>query len=315
MELDLSKPLYGFFRAKVVDNKDPEKFGRVKVWIPELMPEVEDTKGLWARPGNNPVGGRNMEDDSDHHYMGSSYVPKKGSWLFIFFENGNPNLPYYFGSLDIENTPVLPECQTGNYEEKWVIFKSHEGRTIVISDDISDARLEITGKKRQISEPPTGDAASVYTIDGNQNVILIDEMPGREKILIRTYKGDYIHIDIDEQQLQAYFKKDILIKTDGSIHLEAGEDIRVKANKSMYLEAILDMFKKAGMNIQDESGADFHLKAGANMHMGTGALHHTKAGGVIARDGASIADQSGAAVAPESSDAAEPDPPEGDRDT
>jgi len=75
MELDLSKPLYGFFRAKVVDNKDPEKFGRVKVWIPELMPEIEDTKGLWARPGNNPVGGRNMEDDDSHHYMGSSFVP------------------------------------------------------------------------------------------------------------------------------------------------------------------------------------------------------------------------------------------------
>jgi len=353
MELDLSKPLYGFFRAKVVDNKDPEKFGRVKVWIPELMPEVEDTKGLWARPGNNPVGGRNMEDDDDHHYMGSSFVPKKGSWLFIFFENGNPNLPYYFGSLDIENTPVLPECQSGNYEQKWVILKSHLGRAIVISDDISDCRVEITGKKRKIKEPPTGDIESVYKIDENQNVILIDEMIGREKILIRTYKGDYIHIDIDEQQLQAYFKNDIIIKTDGSLHFEASKDIRIKAGKSAYLETTLDIFRKAGMNIQDESGADFHLKSGANMNQEasidcnrksganindesgadcnrksgaatkdqSGAIHSTLAGGLISRDGSGIADQSGASVpagtatAAESSDPAEPDPPEGNRDT
>jgi len=67
---------FGFYRAKVLENKDPEKFGRIKVWVPDIMPEIEpeihpkelnDTvdgfnvtidKGLWAYPANNPVGGR-----------------------------------------------------------------------------------------------------------------------------------------------------------------------------------------------------------------------------------------------------------------
>ena len=216
----MKKPLFGTYRSKVVDNKDPEKFGRVMLWIPDIMPDVPDNQGLWARPANNPVGGRNIEENSEHHYMGSSYIPKIGSWMFCFFEGGNVNRPYYFGSLDLENTPVLPENQVGtNYEDKWTIFKSHEGRCIVVSDDdpkTGDPRVEITGKKQLLSDPPTGNIGSVYKIEGNQTTILLDERKGKEKILIKTHKGDYLHIDIDEQQLQAYFKNDIRIQTDKS---------------------------------------------------------------------------------------------------
>jgi uncharacterized protein involved in type VI secretion and phage assembly len=94
--------IFGNYRALVVNNKDREQFGRVMVWIPDLMPEVDRTKGLWARPANNPLGGRNMEGSDDHHYVGTSYIPKKGSWVFVFFEGGNINRPYYFGALDLK---------------------------------------------------------------------------------------------------------------------------------------------------------------------------------------------------------------------
>ena len=128
----VTERLYGNYRAKVVDNKDKEKFGRVRVWIPDLMPQIDDTQGLWARPANNPLGGRNQPanqpgggDLEEHHYMGSSYIPKIGSWTFVFFESGNINRPYYFGALELENTKVLPENQLGtNYEDKWTILKT-----------------------------------------------------------------------------------------------------------------------------------------------------------------------------------------------
>jgi len=40
---------FGMYRSRVIDNKDPEMFGRVKIQIPDLMPEIldDDTKGLW----------------------------------------------------------------------------------------------------------------------------------------------------------------------------------------------------------------------------------------------------------------------------
>ena len=197
MDEGVTNRLYGNYRAEVIDNKDTDKFGRVKVWIPDLMPDIPKQKGLWARPANNPVGGRNAEGDSESHYMGTSYIPKKGSWVWVFFETGNINRPYYFGALDLQNTKVLPENQLGsNYEDKWTIFKSHKGRTIIISDDPDDRRVEITGRKKKLTgDSPTGGTDSVYEIDANQNTILLDERSGQEKILIRTYKGDFIHID------------------------------------------------------------------------------------------------------------------------
>jgi len=293
----MKKPLFGTYRSKVVDNKDPEKFGRVMLWIPDIMPDVPDNQGLWARPANNPVGGRNMEENSEHHYMGSSYIPKIGSWMFVFFEGGNVNRPYYFGALDLENTPVLPENQLGtNYEDKWTIFKSHMGRCIVVSDDPDDERVEITSKKRQISNPPTGDLESVYQIDGNMTTVLLDERSGKEKLLIRTRLGDFIHIDIDERQLQLFFESDISIRTNGnlSLQVEGNMDIKVAGN-----------IKQTGLS-------DQHLNAGSKLNMQSGAAMNFKAGAIMALDCVMKFDQSGRS---EKADSSSPTSPVGERDT
>jgi len=294
--MDISNNLNGFYRAKVVGNKDVDFHGRVVVWIPAIMSEIEPTRGILALPANNPVGGRNEEGENEHHYMGTSYIPKRGSWVFVFFESGNPDNPYYFGSCDLENTTVLPECKVGeNFEDKWVIFKSHEGRAIVISDDPDDARVEITGKKRKIAEPPTGDEKSVYEIDENQTTILLDEREGKEKVLIRTYKGDFIHIDIDQQNLQLEFANDINIKCGGQLSIEVTKDIHIK-----------------GQNIFEESVLSTHRSAGLNIHDKAGAGHHTQAGFLIARDCNPIHDNDEQSVEAKES---KPTPPAGDRDT
>jgi len=310
--------IYGNWRAQVVDNKDTQKFGRVLVWVPDLMPEVNKKEGIWARPANNPLGGRNMEADSDHHYMGTSYIPKKGSWVFIFFEGGNINLPYYFGALELENTTVLPENQVGsNYENKWVLLKTHEGRTIVMSDDPDDARTEITGKKRQLSSPPTGDTGSVYTIDDNQTTILFDEREGKEKVLIRTHKGDFFHIDIDEQKLQAEFEGDIIIKTNGKFQVTAEEDIDILSNTG---DVAIESWSgnidiKADSDIKQESGSDFNIRSGGDLNLEASKAMNELAGGVVSIDGTSLSEQSGTAKpAGYASGAAEAEP-QGERDT
>ena len=289
--------LLGNYRAKVINNRDPGKFGRVLIWIPDIMPMVSDAKGIWARPANNPVGGRNLEESDEHHYMGTSYIPKKGSWIFVFFEAGNINRPYYFGALDLENTKVLPENQLGSkYEDKWTIFKSHEGRCIIVSDDPDDERVEITGKKRKLQDPPSGDTSSVYEIDGNQTTILFDEREGKEKVLIRTRQGDFFHIDIDERKLQAFFQSDIVIKSGGSIYFHAIGNINVKATGS----------------INEEAAGDINVKAAGNINKGAAGGISNKAAENISSDGAMIVDQGGASVPAGAAASANP---QGSRDT
>lgn len=295
--MDNDKQEYNsIYRAFVIDNKDPEKQGRVQVWIPDLMPKVSQDKGLWAKPANNPVGGRNNEFDEDHSYMGTCYIPGKGSYVWIFFECGNVNRPYYFGALEPGNVDVLPECKQGDeYQNKWVVFKSREGRCIVISDDPDDRRVEITGKKRKISNKPEGDEDSVYTIDGNQTSILLDERDGKEKILIRTHKGDFLHIDVDEQKLQTQFEKEIIIKSNSKFSLSA-KSIHMKSDSETNVESGGDMNHKSGGNGNYESGGDTNIKAGGNLNT-DGTYHSSQEGSASSASGSS------------------PDSPEGERDT
>jgi hypothetical protein len=310
--------IYGNWRAQVVNNKDREKFGRVLVWIPDLMPEVSPREGIWARPANNPIGGRNMESSKDHYYMGSSYIPKEGAWVFVFFEGGNINLPYYFGALDLENTPVLPENQVGsNYEDKWTLLKSHEGRAIVISDDPDDARTEITGKKRQMKNPPTGDTASVYTIDDNQTTILFDEREGKQKILIRTYKGDYVNIDIEDRKLFAEFESDIEIKTNGNFKLTVQGDIDIKSvTGNTHVETSSGTTDiKSGDSIRQTSGADFNIKAQGNFDYQSSADINGLAAGNMNHDACQLNEQTGLATPSQEAEAATDANPEGERDS
>lgn len=330
---------YGNYRAKVVSNVDKEKFGRVLVYIPDIMPMLPDNRGIWARAANNPIGGRNTQYGKENHYMGSSYIPRKGAWVWIFFEAGNINRPYYFGGLDLENTQVLPENQVGpRYYDKWTIFKSHEGRTIVISDDDFDQRVEITGGKRQLTEPPSGDQASVTQIDGNMTTILLDERNGKQKLLIRTYKGDFLHIDIDDRKLQAFFESDIVIKSNGKILITAKQDIHfVSEEAGIHQKAMtdIDSFSQTGNikttaklgSIETNAALQHNQASGDNMNMRSAkdiAEHgfenvHIRAGINCNIDaGCKLFEQSGRATqAKQAADAAQaiPAEPLGERDT
>lgn len=290
MEREDKSRLSGFYRAQVTDNKDPEMHGKVRIIIPATMPGVIKG-GLWANPANNPIGGLNADGDTQHFYSGSCYIPPIGSWIWVFFENENPNKPYYLGALDLDNTKVLPECQLGSSpEKKWVIYKSHSGRTIVISDDPDDERVEITGKKRQISTPPVGDTSSVYTIDGNQTTILIDERSGSEKVLIKSHKGDYINFDVENQKLQISVQSDIHIKSNGSIYIKAGDSIHLKA----------------GADINIHAGGTVNNKGDGAINIQSGGSINGLASGIISLDGSGVNEMCGTAGAATSATGATP---------
>ena len=309
-----SDKYYGFYRAKVVNNRDESKFGRVLLWIPDIMPLISDKEGIWARPGNNPIGGRNIEDDKENYYTGASYIPKTGSWVWVFFENGNINRPYYWGALDIENTKTLPEVQQGEkFQHKWVIFRSHAGRCIVVSDDLGvDERIEITGKKRKMDNPPSGDEDSVYKIDGNMNTILLDEVKGREKFLIRTRFGDYIHVDIEERELQCYFKNDIKIQTDGNFHLKVKDNIRIEAGINTYLTVGGDIHRKS-KNFYSYASSQTHHVSGIGDWQSTGSVISSQTGGEYLVDSGIEQKEIGASYPALMADPAEPKTPLGYR--
>jgi len=157
--------------------------------------------------------------------------------MWIKFENGNPNRPIYLGAINIEHKKVPPENQLGDeYWNKWTVLRSPMGRVTVISDDPDDERVEITGKKRDYIEGNQNrqeDAtSSVYTIDGNQTTILIDERKDKLKILIKDYKGNYINIKQTDDSFNIFGHGELKVHFEDDVHITFDKDVfaHIKGN-------------------------------------------------------------------------------------
>ncbi len=80
----MSTPLYGKYRAMVVNNIDPLQIGRIQVRTADVKAFVPST---WAMPCV-PVAGMNS---------GVFTVPPVGAGVWIEFERGNINYPIWVG--------------------------------------------------------------------------------------------------------------------------------------------------------------------------------------------------------------------------
>ncbi len=278
-----------------MDLPDYKDYGAVRVFVPDIMdPSLdkdlnEESSGLIAFPANNPLGGRN-EPGKKSHATGTVYVPRVGSWVWVFFSGGNPNRPFYWNALDIKAAMLPPEnriaidgSEIETPHRVYTIIKTYEGRAIIVSDDEATQRIEITGKKSDIDSvnDPEGVAASTYKIDENMTTILFDERTGKEKILIRTRLGDFLHIDIDEQEFQAYFKNNIKIKTDKNFYLTVGDNLEAKVAGEIHLESTKATFLKSSDVTNIESKLDMNLKTDTKFNIESGDNMAMKSGGTI----------------------------------
>ena len=288
----------GFFRAEVIEvDIDGNQYGAVRVLIPDLSVDGVDKQygdsknGLIAYPANNPIGGMNSANDTSH-YQQSVYVPAKGSWVWIFFERGNPSKPFYFAAFNFRHTPLPPE-NLGVAEPHKVItlVKSNQGRSVIVCDSADQQRVEISGKRRNMGSGPSG-SSGVYDHDGNMNSILLDERDGQEKLLIRTRKGDYIHLDIDERQIQIYCKNDIRIQTEGHCHIQAGKGIQISSKEDMQLSS--------DQNTHIVSKDDTYInQTGGNCHILSGGENNIDGSHTWIQTGKAQAGTQAAPVAPQ----------------
>jgi uncharacterized protein involved in type VI secretion and phage assembly len=79
-----AKPLFGKYRATVINNVDPMQIGRIQAMVPDVAGFVP---GTWAMPCV-PVAGINT---------GVFTVPMIGSGVWIEFERGDPDYPIWVG--------------------------------------------------------------------------------------------------------------------------------------------------------------------------------------------------------------------------
>jgi len=146
------KRYYGFYRARVIDNVEKknlkgklEKTGKIEVFIPTLMFDAADlAKGIYAYPSmfsfaqnqdmmNQPPD----ETDKHKHDYGAFLVPPKGSYVYVFFEDGDPNSPRYlpFSPTQITASPLYEPMNKLHPEKEYYVLKTPHGHRIFLSDN------------------------------------------------------------------------------------------------------------------------------------------------------------------------------------
>jgi hypothetical protein len=122
-------PFYGKYRGIVTDNNDPQKLGRIKARVPEVLGDLESGFALPCAPyaGNG---------------SGIFTVPPPGAGVWIEFEAGDVSRPIWSGCWwgenqlprDEKQSDTTPEIKILRSEKGLMVYMDDAGQTITLSD-------------------------------------------------------------------------------------------------------------------------------------------------------------------------------------
>ena len=160
--------------AKVTDNNDPDKQGRVKVMYPWLS--TEDTS-FWARVAA-PMGGSGR---------GFYFLPEIEDEVLVAFDQGDINRPYIIGGLWNERDAVIEgnDVAVNNAKVVHRIIKTRVGHTILLDDSDEKGLVQIkTNGGHTLTLSDTENAVNIIAQttgghkmtfdDTNKKIILVD---------------------------------------------------------------------------------------------------------------------------------------------
>ena len=177
----------------IVDNKDTENRGRLQVRIPELISDdVPDSDLPWAEIETDFFG-------ADVETIGSSSVPKIGTYVYVEFLYHNPSFPLVTGVV------------RGNKDSSLLHTKEKLTGTIYSTRNSNKIGPELA---------PLNDS-TVYpnnnVIETDTAVIEIDDTPGNKRISIQHKNGSYVEIRPDGT-IQIKSKGDCIHIVDGNFN-------------------------------------------------------------------------------------------------
>lgn len=151
----------GVYPATVVDVRDPEGLGRVKVALPSRDGSARRQES-WARLSTLMAGPR----------TGTWFVPDVNDEVLVAFEAGDARRPYVIGSLWSPKRPP-PHQMDAAGENSLKLLKTRSGITITLDDRQGDERLVLATPGGQ-SIVMTSGAAGIELADGNGNEIRLE---------------------------------------------------------------------------------------------------------------------------------------------
>jgi uncharacterized protein involved in type VI secretion and phage assembly len=153
---------YGVMPALVIDIKDPDNQGRVKVTLPWSVDARGSRYESWARLATL-MGGNNR---------GSWFVPDVDDEVLVAFEQGDPRRPYVLGGL-WNGRDRAPEAMDGAGNNYRKVLRSRNGVTVTLDDQDGQEKLLLEtpgGQKITLKDGP----GAVEVMDSNGNSVKLE---------------------------------------------------------------------------------------------------------------------------------------------
>lgn len=196
----------GIYRARVENNIDPYRVGRVQVRVPMIHGLADsggmDIKGLpWASMCAMGAG----------YDYGSFIVPEIGEYVFVMFEDGDEDKPVYLGSSYGIGTTLPKKYGSKEYSTYW------EGEANK-NEVPSEAQSEVPDRK-------------VIYKSHKGSILYIDDRDYQEKIYLETLNGQYIELNNSDNRIfiQGLNENSIEIDEEG-IKFQISDESKVSIN-------------------------------------------------------------------------------------
>ncbi|WP_106830235.1 type VI secretion system Vgr family protein [Parabacteroides pacaensis] len=196
-------------RARVVENKDEQKLGRIRVQFPWQEIQDKKMKTPWLRIAV-PYAGKGK---------GLHFIPEIGEEVMVGFEMNNAERPYIIGSLY--------NGGEGKPDEVWATSKEENGT----DNNIKAIR---TRNGHTVLFNDKGDAGLIEIYDSKDNTYHITLSADDKKITI--YSAGEIEVKA-ESDINISSKGAIDIDADGDIDINSKGNISMVAQKEVSIQA------------------------------------------------------------------------------
>jgi hypothetical protein len=255
------KSYYSIYRAFCIDNKDPEKRGRIKIACPEVG--HNPTTGLqdtWVDPVFDAVGPN----------MGSFWPPIVGSVVRVFFLNGHPSEPIGYLGGWFTRSDGTNKCPTefahgpdGSPETRG--FVTRAGHMFLFKDTPGEEAVNLIWHRPDSGDQSLSDATK--TADRGQGDFAFLNFNKDGSVQLGNAKGAMLTLDAAEGQ-------NLLVD-------EHGNSVTTDADG-------IKLIDKAGNLISiDAKAGDITMVAENNLNF-TAKTMNIKTGGVYLCDSATL---------------------------
>lgn len=227
---DIKLPKAFSMLGTVVNNADPQGWGRIQVQFPWQKDQNKTTN--WIRVGSPYIG--KCEDGSKNR--GVIFIPEVGDQVIVCFDGGNPGRPYVYGSLLPTNYP-----HKGEVDSQIKSISTPNGHTLELNDHL-DGNYGITVK------------------DADGSVVHIDSKNGGFQITAPE------SMNITTKNISMQANETIQIAAQENVDITAETDVNIAAKGNLTQESEGDLSAAANGDVNIKSGSDAKI-SGENVAM------------------------------------------------